>query len=141
MLKGAFIRLSQNKDGLELFTFMQVESSKIKEYLNYKDFEINKNHDTLYLIFYDGINEKGSGTLDEILNITKSLDRPMINLLTNSYDEIIKTMPNLNIEIYKSIYNFATYILGVKSNFEEENTNVNLSNPYSIHPVKKLFKR
>ena len=132
MLKGAFINLSKKNDGIELFIFMQVPNQYVIDAFPDKQYDEIKDHDTLYSIFYDGINCLGSDTFQNIVKLTNSSDKLMINLFTNKYSDIIKNLPYLQYSVYVSLYNFAASLLDLPTIKEEE-----YKPPFTISSVIK----
>ena len=134
MQKGAFIYLSDKKDGIELLIFMQVDNATVLESFPEKNPNELKEHDTLFSVFYDGINTLSSDKFENfIMKITNN--KLMINLLTNSYNQILVQLPYLKYNIYVSLYNFTASLLDLPSISEEEP-----DSPYTIPSLGKMLK-
>ena len=107
MEKGAYIFInSENK--IDLFIFMKTSKEQLKTALpiNFSMGEILENHDTLQVIFNNGMDYLGSTNSEEVPKIIDNLNA--IDLLNNDYSQLKnKGFISLTEREYNNMINFS----------------------------------
>ena len=108
MEKGAFIGLSDNKDSIDLFIFINLSNEELRKALPILPPQEIKDHNMLCCIFNNGVDYLGSGTEDDVKSIIFKPGLEMIDLLNNNYESIKKKgLPLLEKKVYESLLDFS----------------------------------
>ena len=113
MEKGAYIYYTPD-DTIDLFLFMKSNYDELQKALpiNYHNGEILDTHDSLQVIFHNGMDYLGSGELKNIPKIINQLNA--VDLLNNSLENLhILGFSSLTKQQYNNMINFSNHHLRI----------------------------